>query len=163
MIEKITKKMIAYSKGNIKDINHFLKVHSFARTIGLMEKIGDTEQETLEIAAIIHDIACPLCRKKYGSANGKLQEKEGGSLAREFLEEFDIDDNIKERVVYLVSHHHTYTDVDGKDYQILLEADYFVNSYEKNLPKENVKNTLKKVFKTKSGQELLKSIYFCEK
>ena len=30
----------------------------------------------LEIAAIVHDIACPLCREKYGRADGYLQEQE---------------------------------------------------------------------------------------
>ena len=38
-IADITKKMIAYSEGNTHDINHFLKVWSFARTIG-QEKEG---------------------------------------------------------------------------------------------------------------------------
>lgn len=31
-------------------------------------------------AAITHDIACPLCRKKYGNTNGKYQEQEGALL-----------------------------------------------------------------------------------
>jgi len=47
------------------------------------------------LAAIVHDIACPLCRIKYGNTNGKVQE------------------------------------VEGADYQILLEADFIVNADEK--------------------------------
>jgi len=35
------------------------------------------EQKVIEIAAIIFDISCPLCREKYGNTDGKLQEKEG--------------------------------------------------------------------------------------
>ena len=31
------------------------------------------------------------------------------------------------RVEYLVGHHHTYKDIDGLDYQILVEADFLVN------------------------------------
>ncbi|MFR1449740.1 MAG: hypothetical protein ACLSXC_05920 [Beduini sp.] len=38
----------------------------------------------LEIAAITHDIACPLCRQKYGNTNGKYQEQEGLILVEEF-------------------------------------------------------------------------------
>ena len=36
-IEEIMKKMIDQAEGNHHDINHFMKVHSFARIIGLME------------------------------------------------------------------------------------------------------------------------------
>ena len=48
-------------------------------------QVSRREQEIIEIAAILHDIACPLCREKYGNTNGKYQEKEGAVLAREFL------------------------------------------------------------------------------
>lgn len=33
-----------------------------------------------------------------------------------------------ERISWLAAHHHTYTDVDGLDHRILLEADYIVNA-----------------------------------
>ena len=49
-IADITKKMIAYSEGNTHDINHFLKVWSFARTIGQLEGLDDRTQEILEAA-----------------------------------------------------------------------------------------------------------------
>ena len=42
-----------------------------------------------------------------------------------------------DRVAYLVSHHHTYTDIDGIDYQILIEADYIVNASESGYSPEN--------------------------
>ena len=86
-IADITKKMIAYSEGNTHDINHFLKVWSFARTIGQLEGLDDRTQEILEAAALLHDIACPLCREKYGNTNGKYQEKEGMPLAEAFLKD----------------------------------------------------------------------------
>jgi hypothetical protein len=35
-----------------------------------------------------------------------------------------------DRVAFLVGHHHTFTGVDGIDWQILLEADYLVNASE---------------------------------
>lgn len=35
-----------------------------------------------------------------------------------------------DRICYLVGHHHTYVNVDGIDYRILLEADFLVNAYE---------------------------------
>jgi uncharacterized protein len=163
LVSKIMQKMIAYSDGNLHDIAHFIKVHSFARTIGILEGLGDSDQQTLEIAAILHDIACPLCREKYGNTNGKYQEKEGGPLTQNFLKDFDLPDKVKTRIIFLVSHHHTYTDVEGLDYQILLEADFLVNADESAMSTEAIENAREKIFKTKSGIDLLEKIYFAEK
>ena len=76
MTEKIIEKMIDYYQGNKRDVAHFLKVYAYARAIGLMEGLSAADQDMLEIAAVVHDIACPFCREKYGSAAGNLQEKE---------------------------------------------------------------------------------------
>ena len=76
MIPKVMAKMIDVSRGNRHDIAHFLKVHAYAALIGHMEGIDERKQLILELAAIVHDIACPLCRQKYGNANGKYQEAE---------------------------------------------------------------------------------------
>lgn len=162
-VSEIMKKMILYSQGNTRDIHHFLKVHSYARLIGECEKIAPGDLKILEIASILHDIACPLCREKYGNTNGKKQEIEGMPLVRRFFEGTDIEEEVLERVVYLVGHHHTLTDIDGIDYQILIEADYLVNADEGHYSKENIQNMSEKVFKTSTGKLLLQSIYltFC--
>lgn len=152
-------KMAAYSQGNLHDIAHYTKVHSFARTIGVLEGLSDEEQLTLELAAIVHDIACPLCRRKYGNTNGVYQEKEGGPLSEEFFRDMEIPESMKERIVYLVSHHHTYTNVDGRDYRILLEADFLVNADESHMSKESVEEGKKNIYRTKTGTKLLEEIY----
>lgn len=128
--EQMIEKMIVFCQGNTHDISHFLKVLSFASLIGRMESLDETDLNTLEYAAIVHDIACPLCRLKYGHTKGGYQEWESEPLLRLFLEEFPISESVKERVIYLVSHHHTYHPVDGIDHQILLEADFLVNAGE---------------------------------
>ena len=141
-----TEAMIAYYKGSQHDVNHFLKVYAYAKTIGEMEGLEQEIQRTLEIAAIVHDIPCPLCREKYGNTDGKLQEKEGPALAEAFLTALGFADQLVKRVSWLVGHHHTYTDVDGLDHQILLEADFLVNADEHNLPRsaiEQMRNTIK--------------------
>ena len=58
-VSEIMTKMVAYSNGNLHNINHFLKVYAYAKTIGECEHLPAFEQECLEIAAIVHDIACP--------------------------------------------------------------------------------------------------------
>lgn len=161
-IADILQNMIDYSQGNLHDIAHFMKVYAYARTIGIAEELSNTEQETLEIAAILHDIACPLCRKKYGNTNGKYQEKEGTLLAGDFLRRFDLSKEMTDRVIYLVSHHHTYTDVDGRDYQILLEADFLVNAHESDMSTETIQNARMHIFRTTTGKTLLDAMYLRE-
>jgi len=36
-----------------------------AKITGSLEGIDEKTFDTLEIAAIVHDISCPLCREKY--------------------------------------------------------------------------------------------------
>lgn len=158
-VAEITKKMIEYSNGNLHDINHFMKVYGYAKTISECENIDKDTKEILEVAALLHDIACPLCREKYGNTNGKYQEEEGKILTAEFLKDTGYSEEFINRVVYLVGHHHTLTNIEGMDYQILIEADYLVNADESSYSKENIKNMLEKVFKTSTGSELLKSMY----
>ena len=55
--------------------------------------------KTLELAAIVHDIACPLCREKYGNTNGNYQQLEGASLTREFFAGTDVPAEQLERIV----------------------------------------------------------------
>ena len=159
IVSDIMQEMIAYSEGNLHDIAHFMKVYGFARTIGIQEGLSEAEQETLEVAAILHDIACPLCRIKYGNTNGRYQEEEGIALTESFLKSFALPAGMTERIVYLVSHHHTYTGVNGRDYQILLEADFLVNADESHMSAEAIRHARESFFKTKTGTELLNSIY----
>ena len=158
-ISEITKKMIDYSNGNRHDINHFMKVYTYAKIIGECEELDQTTQTILEIAAIVHDIACPLCREKYGTANGKYQEQEGPALVIEFLHDSGLPQTMVDRIAYLVGHHHTLHDINGLDYQILIEADYIVNADESQYSRENIENMLEQIFQTKTGSDILKSIY----
>lgn len=161
-ISQTMEKMIAFSNGNLRDMNHFMCVWTYAKTIGELEGLDRKTLETLEIAAITHDIACPLCREKYGNTNGKWQEEEGGPLVRSFLADAGLSAEQVDRVAYLVSHHHTYTDIDGIDYQILIEADYIVNASESGYSPENRKNFLEEHMKTESGKRLLRSTFCME-
>ena len=65
--------MIEFYKGNIHDIDHFLKVWAMAKTIGEIEKPDRHTQEILELAAVVHDIACPLCRENTATQTEKIR------------------------------------------------------------------------------------------
>ena len=58
------------------------------------------------------------------------------------------------RVAYLVERHHILTNVEGLDYQILLEADYLVNAEERKYPPENILHALDVLFKMPTGRVL---------
>lgn len=61
------------------------------------------------------------------------------------LETLDFEDSVIDRVCYLIAHHHTYTDINGLDYQILVEADFLVNLYEGNESRETAGQVLRGV------------------
>lgn len=162
MVNDILWAMIRKAQPKMKDVHHLMKVHSYARMIGIKENLDEDTLETLEIAAIVHDIACPLCREKYGHTHGKEQEIEGDPLAREFLAPFGLPQEKVDRVAYLVGHHHTYNPIQGIDYQILIEADYIVNAFEQNINSEAIQQFRDTIFKTDSGKELLTTLYLQE-
>ena len=162
IVSSAIEKMIAFYQGNLHDINHFLKVWAFAKTIGEQDGLDDQTQLTLELAAVVHDIACPLCRQKYGNANGNYQELESPPLVEDFFAGMPVERDMAERISWLVAHHHTYTHVDGLDYQILLEADFLVNADEGGLARAAIENMRQSVFRTGAGVCLLDSIYLRE-
>ena len=154
-----TRKMIGFYHGNRHDIAHFLKVWAMAKTIGELEGLDGHTQEVLELAAVVHDIACPLCREKYGDTDGKHQELESPPLVEAFFAELPVERADVERISWLAAHHHPYTDIGGIDHQILLEADYLVNADEQGHSRSAIENFRRRVFRTASGTHLLDSIY----
>ena len=158
-VSQIMEKMIAFSNGNIHDIDHFIRVWTYAKTIGELERLDGEIQYILEVAAITHDIACPLCREKYGNTNGKHQEAEGMPMVEAFLHDTGVSAAQIERVKYLVGHHHTFSEIDGMDYQILVEADYIANASENRYETSNIENFMNRIVKTSAGKKLIKSVF----
>lgn len=152
-------RMIDFSQGNLRDIHHLIAVWTYAKTIGELEGLDSETRYILELAAITHDIACPLCREKYGNTDGKLQEREGPALAESFFQDAGLSDHQLERVKHLIGHHHTLTGIDGLDYQILIEADYIVNAAEQGYSRENIQDFLERFAKTDAGKRLIKSTF----
>lgn len=158
-ISKLILDMINFDAGNPELIQHFVKVHEFSRLIGSMENISADIMEILEAAAIVHDIGIKVSMEKYGKSNGKLQEQEGPVYAEELLHNLGFEHEVIDRVSYLVAHHHTYSDIVGLDYQILVESDFLVNLYENQCSREIVQNTYDSIFKTESGRNLLSKMF----
>lgn len=158
-LNQLYHKMIEFDGGDPALIQHFTKVHAYACLIADGENLEPCTREILEATAIVHDIAIPLCREKYGTDAGGLQEKESPALVREFFDGMDFDQDFVSRVSWLVAHHHTYNPIDGIDHQILVEADFLVNAYEGNHTEEAKKNTLRNIFKTETGSRIYKTMF----
>ena len=159
MISSLIDEMIAYDKGDPRRIQHFMKVHDFARTIGQLEGLDEQTLYILESAAVVHDIGIHVCEEKYGSCEGKLQEKEGPAIAKELLERLGYEQEVINRICYLVGHHHTYTNIDGVDYQILVEADFLVNMYEDGVSPDAVRKAYQNIFQTENGRKICRNMF----
>lgn len=159
LVSDVVNKMILYFDGDVRRINHAMKVYSFAKTIGELENIGNDKLLILEVAAVLHDIGIKESERKYNSSAGNYQEIEGPAVAKDILEEFNLDKNFVDRVCYLIGHHHTYNKIDDVDYQILIEADFIINIFEDSIEKERVEIIKNKYFKTESGIHLIDSMY----
>lgn len=151
--------MIELYSGDAKRIQHFCKVHSYAKLIGEAENIDKKSLLILEAAALTHDIGIHICEEKYGSCGGKLQEKEGPAIAERLLKKTGFEDDVINRVSYLIAHHHTYDNIDGTDYQILVEADFLVNIFEDAMSKEAALNAYNNIFRTECGKKICREMF----
>lgn len=160
MINTMLNRMIAYNAGDPMRIQHSVKVFAFAQNIARNEQCSEDLVFTLSLAAILHDIGIHNAEEKYHSSAGNYQEREGPPVAEKLMEDLPMEKSVKDRILYLIGNHHTYTNINGIDYQILIEADFLVNIFEDRLHKESIDSIKKNIFRTKSGITLLDTLYY---
>lgn len=152
--------MIKYDGGDVPRIQHFVKVHDFARMIGVAEDMESEQLFILEATAILHDVGSHAAEAKYGNSHGKHQEELGPAEAKKVLAEVGgLTEQQTERICWLIAHHHTYTNVTSQDHRILLEADFLVNSFEDNLSKEAIASFRENVFRSPSAIDMLNMMW----
>ena len=158
-IAKVALAMMEKNRGDIRRIEHSLKVYGWALQLGVSESIDEKSLEILEITALLHDIGIHVAEKKYGHSTSNYQELEGPPVAREILTTLGYAPEIVERVCFIISKHHTFTAIDNIDFQLLVEADFLVNSTEDQLSENQIRIFVKNVFKTESGFNCLKFLF----
>ncbi|MFT9077213.1 HD domain-containing protein [Ethanoligenens sp.] len=149
--------MTAYNGSDTRRIGHALKVFGYALIIG--GQLPTFERESLLTAAVLHDIGIHNAEQKHQSSAGEFQELEGPPVARTILSTLDAPAPLVARVCYLVGHHHSYTKIDGADFQALIEADFLVNIEEDGLSGEAAASIGKKYFRTQKGKQLLVNLF----
>lgn len=164
---KLIQSMVSFDKGDTLRIQHFIKVHDLAVTIGIGEGLEKETLNILEAASILHDIGIHPSEEKYGNCAGPHQEELGPAAAEELLtrlnenlpEDIAYSTNEIERIKFLIGHHHTYKGIDRIEWQILVEADFLVNLYEDDSPTSTIKNVEETIFKTPTGLSILKDMF----
>ena len=153
--------MLQHFAGDPRRCQHMIKVASLAKELAILEGADEKLIALVEAAGLIHDCGIVAGETKYGKGHctGKMQEQEGPAVARKILSDLGYTAEAVERICYLVGHHHTYTNIDGLDYQILVEADFIVNFYEDGLSKEPIAHTVAKIFRTASGKKLASTMF----
>lgn len=142
------------------EIDHALNVLKNAEIIMNGEEIKGRERELISITAILHDIGMINAQKKYGSTAGPYQEKEGPESAKNLLIDENLNKDEIDRICYIIGHHHTFSKVQGTDFQILWEAD-ILEALKKLIHKnslDNIRDAIYKNFKTKSGIKLAEKV-----
>ena len=150
--------MTDYYAGDPARINHFVKVHAYARQIGLAEQLDADALFLLETAALTHDIGIREAERLYGQCGGKLQERLGPPEAKKMLDSLGFAPEVTERVCFLIAHHHTLDGVDALDWRILLEADFLVNMIEEGMKAEAIQCGREKIFRTRMGLRLMERL-----
>ena len=155
---KIIDNMKQYFENDKKYIDHALKVLSYTKELLKQEK-GDSQ--IVFTTAILHDIGIKLCKKKYNSTGGQLQEIEGPPIARKILKELEVDSKIIDEVCDIIASHHSPGEINTLNFKIIWDADWLVNlEDEYNIKnKEKLEKVINKIFLTKTGKNLGKLVY----
>jgi len=135
-----------------KRINHAQAVFEHARELLKQERANP---RVVLAAALLHDVGIKEAEKKYGSAAGVYQEKEGPPIAKELMEGLGVDKDTIEHVCAIVANHHSAKDIDTPEFRIIWDADWLVNLPDEypNLEKDQLAAKIDKIMKTEAGRK----------
>ena len=77
ILAQLMRAMIKYDGGDAPRIQHFVKVHDFARMIAIAEGMNEEELFVLEAAAILHDVGIHVSEARYGNCDGFTGNERG--------------------------------------------------------------------------------------
>lgn len=150
--------MMERNRGDFRRIEHSIKVYGYAKLLGELEGLDPSDLLVLELTAALHDIGISVSEALYGYSDGKTQEKEGPPVARKILEAAGAEPVVVDRVCHIISLHHTFTAIDGIDFQLLVEADFLVNAIEDKVSPEGIVKFVRANFKSGSGLKLISEL-----
>lgn len=142
-----------YLGNDVRRINHAKNVLEYAKEILKSEK---ADRETVEAAAMLHDIGIHEAERKYGSSAGHYQESEGPPIARDMLERLNAGNALIDHVCKIIASHHSPGEINTPEFHILWDSDWLVNIPEEypNIEPEELSRLIERVFQTSRGREL---------
>ena len=146
---------LRYEAGHPRRTQHILKVYALAKLLGEQERLSVEEQQLLQAAAILHDIAIKYCKEHdNGDASQNNQRRAAPSLVHHFLSQANYLPSYIPQITELVLRHHDYEQPKSQLLQLLMEADLIVNCYESQPGPEKAER-IRQIFQTATGKELL--------
>lgn len=140
-------------------VEHALQVTGFAEQILDGEAVtAQFTRQVVGLVGLLHDVGIPAALKQHGSAAGPFQEQAGEPIARLLLTELNVRPDVRERVCFIVRHHHSQQFIDGLDFQILFEADALVNIPNRHAHgrlTQPLAELIAETFRTTTGRELI--------
>ncbi len=151
--ERIASEMKKYFGEDTKRVNHAFKVAQYAEE---MLKIEGGHPLVVLGAAYLHDIGIRRAEEKKGTASEEDQEKMGPDIAREILNQLNVQWTIVNEICDIIGHHHHPRERETRKFQILYEADWLVNLEENGLLKdpEKAQKIIAQNFKTVTGRKI---------
>ncbi len=159
--ESLIAEMETYFGDDARRIDHAHRVTGYAEEL-LRREGGD--YPVVISAAVLHDIGIPEAERKYGSAAGHHQEREGPPVARHILGRLQAAPTLIDEVCEIIAHHHTPGKVQTLNFAILSDADWLVNLRDEYTVEDpaRLRIVIDRVFLTRSGRELATATFLSE-
>jgi len=150
--------MEAYFGEDARRIDHARKVTAWAERL-MADEGGD--EDIIVAAGVLHDIGIPEAERKYGSAAGHLQEREGPPVARGILTELGYPAATIDEICDIIAHHHSPGALESVNFKVLCDADWMVNLRDEYdiRDAEKLATIIDRVFLTETGKTLARDAY----
>lgn len=143
---------------SLPDRQQLCQLYTIARTLGIMEGLSPTDQQQLEMAALLYASAAPALRAQSGWTSWSQQDQLCMQLARDLLELEDIDPILRQRVLFLVGHVHDWDHIQGMDWQILTETCLIAQALDSGYLRMMHEELMDTVFVTPHGRQMFRAL-----
>lgn len=126
---KLIRAMIGFFGEDVGRIEHALRVLYHAERT--MERYDAYDLDIVLASAVFHDVGIKIAEEKHGFQDAKKQELYGPPAAEELLSSVGFPAAKIEKVKEIIGNHHSPSQYDYVELEILKEADRIVNQVER--------------------------------
>lgn len=159
--ERLAMEVREFWGSDLKRLAHAKQVSGYAEEL-VRQEGGDPN--VVIAAGLLHDVGIPEAIRKYGSADGPYQEKEGPPIARQILERAGVDPEVIEEICHIIAHHHSPGSEETLNFRIVNDADWLVNGKEEfsGMGRDELEGKIRQLFLTDSGTRKAREIFLEE-